>query len=167
MQLQSMGFKPLAILFAVVAVGPIISIFALRGLGKNGAQVAFWSILCVSVLAFCIIGFSMLNRGVNVENGILNVKSTFYKVSIPLVEITDMRVVAEGSVDDVVGIRVNGVGLPGFRSGWFNSKSSDRLFVDIGGGEYLLIYQGGKPRLALEFSNNLEAKTVLGTAVLR
>jgi len=70
-------------------------------------------------------------------------------------------------VDDLVGLRVNGVGLPGFRSGWFNSRAGGRLFVDRVAGDYLLVSVDGKPRLALEFADNQVAANTLAAGIAR
>ena len=59
MQLQDMGVKPFAILFAIIATGPIV------------AGVA------IAVLTLGVIGFSMLNRSAVIQNAELTVRSTF------------------------------------------------------------------------------------------
>ena len=70
-------------------------------------------------------------------------------------------------MDDLVGLRVNGVGLAGFRSGWFNSRVGGRLFVDRVAGDYLLVSVEGKPRLALEFVDNQAVANTLAAGIAR
>lgn len=59
------------------------------------------------------------------------------------------------------------MGLPGFRSGWFNSRAGGRLFVDRVAGDYLLVFLDGKPRLALEFADNQAAAKALAAGIAR
>ncbi|SCK42216.1 PH domain-containing protein [Variovorax sp. HW608] len=107
----------------------------------------------------------MKNRSVAIRDDEVIVKSTFYSTSIPLTNISSISTVVPGSPSDLVGMRVNGVGLPGFRSGWFDSKAGGRLFVDRVAGDYLSIFVNGKPRLALQFSDNQSAAQILSAAI--
>lgn len=161
MQLQDMGVKPFAILFAIVAIGPIVAGVVLQRQAGTASHYAFWVILAIGVLTLGVIGFSMLNRSAVIQDAELTVKSTFYSTTVPVSSVTDVRTVVGGSEDDLVGLRVNGVGLPGFRSGWFNSRADGRLFVDRVAGDYLLVSVDGKPRLALEFADNQGAAKTL------
>jgi hypothetical protein len=165
MQLQTIDLKSFAILFAIVATGPIVAGVVLARQAGTANQPAFWGILAVAVLTLAVIGGSMQNRSVAIRDDELVVKSTFYSTSIPLISISSISTVAPGSPSDLVGMRVNGVGLPGFRSGWFNSKAGGRLFVDRVAGDYLLIFADGKPRLALQFSDNQSAAQILSAAI--
>lgn len=161
MQLQAIGIKSFIILFILIAVGPIVAGLVLQRQIGTFNHIVFWSILAISALTFGIIGISMLNRSVILKDGFLTTESSFYSITIPLANITSVDLIITGSTDDLVGIRLNGIGLPGFRSGWFNSKAGDRLFVDKVEGEYLLISVDGKPRLALQFGNNEAAAKIL------
>jgi len=156
-----MGVKPFAILFAIIAIGPFMTGVVLQRQAGTANHHALWGILAIAVLTFGVVGFSMLNRSAVIQNAELTVKSTFYSTTVPLSGVTEVRTVAPGSVDDLVGLRVNGVGLPGFRSGWFNSRAGGRLFVDRVAGDYLLVSLDGKPRLALEFADNQAAANTL------
>lgn len=161
MQLQALAIKPFVILFLLVAIGPIIAALAIQRQAGTINHVVFWSIAAIAIVTFGAVGLSMLNRKVELESGQLVVKSTFYSTKIAITEISDVRSVVAGSSDDVVGMRVNGVGLPGFRSGWFNSKLGGRLFVDRTSGDFLLISVSGKPALALEFADAGAARRAL------
>lgn len=167
MQLQHMGVKPFAILFAIIALAPIVAGVALQRQAGTANHYAFWGILAIAVLTLGVIGFSMLNRSAAIQNAELTVRSTFYSTTVPLAKVTDVRTVVPGSEDDLVGWRVNGVGLPGNRSGWFNSRTGGRLFVDRVGGDYLLVSVDGKPRLALEFADNQAAAKALAAGAAR
>jgi hypothetical protein len=97
----------------------------------------------------------------------LIVKSTFYSIAVPLSAITAVQAIAPRSNADLLGMRVNGMGLPGFRSGWFAWKAADgrqRLFVDRAAGDFLLLFVDGQPRLALAFASNRSAARVLTAA---
>lgn len=165
MQLQDLGVKPFGILFAILAIGPIVAGVVLQRQAGSANHFAFWGILAIGILVFGAVGCAMLNRSVTIQDAVLTVKSTFYATSVPLPTITNVQTIVAGSKDDLVGLRVNGVGLPGFRSGWFKSRSGGRLFVDRLAGDYLLISVDGKPRLALEFSNHQAAAKTLAAAI--
>ena len=165
MQLQDMGVKPFAILFAIIAIGPIVAGVVLQRQAGTASHYAFWGILAIGVLTLGVIGFSMLIRSAVIQDAELTVKSTFYSTTVPLSRVTDVRTVVRDSEDDLVGLRVNGVGLPGFRSGWFNSRAGGRLFVDRVAGDYLLVSVDGKPRLALEFADNQAAAKTLAAGM--
>ena len=167
MQLQDMGMKPFAILFSIIAIGPIVAGVVLQRQAGTANHYAFWGILAIGVLTLGVIGFSMLNRSAVIQDAELTVKSTFYSTTVPLSRVTDVRTVVPGSEDDLVGLRVNGVGLPGFRSGWFNSRAGGRLFVDRVAGDYLLVSVDGKPQLALEFADNQAAAKTLEAGITR
>ncbi|WP_088955601.1 PH domain-containing protein [Variovorax sp. HW608] len=165
MQLQTIGLKSFAILFAIVAIGPIVVGAVLAREAGTANRAGFWWIFAIGVLTLAVIGGSMKNRSVAIRDDEVIVKSTFYSTSIPLTNISSISTVVPGSPSDLVGMRVNGVGLPGFRSGWFDSKAGGRLFVDRVAGDYLSIFVNGKPRLALQFSDNQSAAQILSAAI--
>jgi hypothetical protein len=165
MQLQDMGIKPFAILLAILAIGPVVAGAALHRQTGTADHFAFWAILTIAMLTFGVMGLSMLNRSATLQDREFKVKSTFYSTSVPVADITDARTVARGSDGDLVRLRVNGVGLPGLQSGWFNSRAGGRLFVDRVAGDYVLVSVGGKPGLALEFTDNDAAARTLAAAM--
>jgi hypothetical protein len=154
MQLQAVGLKAFAVLLAVLAIGPVVAGAAIHRQTGTADHWAFWAIMAIAVLTFGVMGFSMLNRSATLQDQEFKVKSTFYSTTVPVTRITDARTVARGSEGDVVRLRVNGVALPGLESGWFDSRAGGRLFVDRVAGDYLLVSVDGKPRLALEFTDN-------------
>lgn len=77
MQLQDMGVKPFAILFAIIATGPIVAGVVLQRQAGTANHDAFWGILAIAVLTLGVIGFSMLNRSAVIQNAELTVRSTF------------------------------------------------------------------------------------------
>jgi len=167
MQLQDIGVKPYSILLAILAIGPIVAAVFLQRQAGTANHLAFWGILTIAILTFGVIGISMLNRSATIQGDEFRVTSTFYSTTIAMTSITDVRTVLRGSEGDLVRMRVNGVGLPGFQSGWFNSRAGGRLFVDRVAGDYLLVSVDSKPRLALEFTDNEAAARTLAAAVAR
>ena len=165
MQLQDVGIKPFAILWAILAIGPAVVGAALHRQTGTANHFAFWAILAVTMLTFGVMGLSMLNRSATLQDGELKVKSTFYSTAVSVASITDARTVSRGSDGDLVRMRVNGVGLPGLQSGWFKSRAGGRLFVDRVAGDYLLVCVDGEPGLALQFTDNDAAARTLAAAM--
>lgn len=153
MELQSVGFKPFFTLFLMIAIGPLVVGFVVFRQPNTISYGAIWAICLIALATFCVICFAMLKRSVALDHSRLVVKSTFYSTEIALTEIDDVQTVVPGSSEDIIGMRVNGVGLPGFKSGWFNSKLGGKIFVDRVAGDFLLISIKGRPQLALEFSD--------------
>lgn len=165
MQLQPMGIAPFVILFLLLAVGPVAVGFFVFRQASTINHGAVWVVILVAIATFFLICFAMLNRSVTLENSRLVVKSTFYSTEIKITDIDDIQIVVLGSTEDIVGMRVNGVALPGFKSGWFNSKQGGRIFVDRVAGSFLLISVRGRSQLALEFADPASAVKALSTDV--
>lgn len=154
MNLQAIGVKPLIMLFVLLALGPVVAAAALRWQAGSLGHPILWVIVGVSAVTLLVIAFSMKKRTVDIQDGQVLVHSTFYTRSFPLAEITRVTLLVQGAADDPVGMRMNGLGLPGFQSGWFRSKLGGKIFVDRSGGDYLLVFVNGVATAALGFSDN-------------
>jgi hypothetical protein len=157
MPLQPLGIKPVLILFVLLAIGPVLAGLLLRGQAGPLHDGVLWSVTGVCALSFAALTLSFQRRSAVIEDGVLSVRSTFYSLEVRLAEVTRIRTVLPGSVMDGIGWRVNGVGLPGYGSGWFTWKDGGRVFVDRCAGAYLLFEVDGQPRLALQFADNQAA----------
>lgn len=161
MNLVNLAFKPFLTLFLLIAIGPVVAaLFIHRQTGTINNNV-FWGILAVGVITYAAIAYGLLNRKVFVDSNVLNIKSTFYSSSIDVSSITAVETVDAASASSVIGMRINGVALPGFRSGWFAKKNGGKIFVDTVGGDFLLISIGGSPAYAIQFENNADALRIL------
>ena len=71
----------------------------------------------------------------------LEVVTTFYrrKLAVSELQLEAARVIAVDEHPELKPLlKVNGMSLPGFRSGWFRSRSLKKQFVATAGGEQLL-----------------------------
>jgi hypothetical protein len=86
------------------------------------------------VAIFAGIMYDMKKSSVCVDGGFLTVKAFVYGKKIPLGEIRSDGVRRLNLLEDRdygPTIRVNGVGLPGYRAGWVRLKNGRKAFVHI------------------------------------
>ena len=105
----------------------------------------------------------------------LDIVTTLYhqRLSLSDLQLDIARVVAIDERPELKPLlKTNGVALPGFRSGWFRSRSFGKLFVATAGGERLLwlpttrghalLLQPRQPQRLLERLRELAADTATG-----
>lgn len=165
MELKIIETKSYLVLFFVLAFAPFITGTALFYKFKTVNNIVFWGILAFVIFVFIIIVFFMLQRKIEIADRKLIIKSTFYSKTVDLSEVTAIEKIICKSKADQIGLRTNGIGLPGFRSGWFIMKGHGRIFVDLVGGDYLLIFVNKNPQLALEFVDNTTAHQILNSFI--
>lgn len=91
-------------------------------------------------------------------------RSGIYKYDLPVAALGTAKPVIYGREEAFVGdrrlgIRTNGVGLPGFKLGWFTCKDGQRAFVWLGQEPFVLwISRTGQNHLVLGFSSIDEAR---------
>lgn len=72
-----------------------------------------------------MLAYFFQKRSVDIVGDHIHVRSSFYSHSIPLNRITAIEEVDS----DILGIRTNGAGLPGFKSGWFQARPSGARYL--------------------------------------
>jgi hypothetical protein len=81
---------------------------------------------------------SMTRSSVQITDGELIVRGSFYKRAIPLADIDRSTIAVHDEKDKPeLGLRSNGVGLPGYSAGWFRTRSGVRTFAVYGGGQHV------------------------------
>ena len=121
---------PLIVIGAVVAFGPHI----------DSPQVLAYAAPFV-VLVFFVIDRALRRHRLTLDASGLDLATTFYRQTLPLGElcIDRARVV---DLAERTGLKpllkTNGVGLPGFQSGWFRLRDRSKAFVAIAGGKRVL-----------------------------
>lgn len=76
-------------------------------------------------------------------------------------EISELKI-ARKDEESLIGIRINGIGLPGYRSGWFKVKNAQgKIFVDVSSSDFVQVYVKNNPAVALGFVDNKKAVDIL------
>lgn len=91
--------------------------------------------LAAAFAAMVAIMLSMSRSGFSVSGGTLRIEALFYgrEVDVSTLRLAEAEVVdlGRGSVHDPV-VRTNGVGLPGFASGWMRLRGGEKSLVLLG-----------------------------------
>jgi hypothetical protein len=162
MTLQPLQLKSILFLVVAVAIGPVVASWAfLRESSPSPSTAVLWAIVAVAAITGVVLGGSLRRRSLTIGKDEITLKTTFYARTVKLVNITGVEKIRPGSAEDVIGMRINGLGLPGFQSGWFNAKSGGRVFVDRTAGDYLLISAGKQPKLAMGVRDATETMALL------
>lgn len=134
---------------------------ALGWVGETPLALATAAGACL--LLFLAIERALRRHRVLLSAGMLEVATTFYTRRLPLADlrIGQARIVDLASQDALRPLlRINGVGLPGFSSGWFLLRDRSRAFVAVADGTrvlwlpttrgYGLLLQPQRPQVLLE-----------------
>lgn len=152
MELNSIDIKSYLILAILLAIGPAVMGGILIRSYNPAIAFAALAICLVSAAVFVVLAYFFQKRSVDIFDDHIHVRSSFYSHSIPLKDITAIEEVDS----DILGIRTNGVGLPGFKSGWFQARPSKAtIFVDAAGeGRLVAVQVGNVINTAIRFSDN-------------
>lgn len=112
----------------------------------------------------------MQRHRLRLDAGTLEIVTTLYRLRLPLsdLQLDAARVVAIDERPELKPmLKSNGMALPGFRSGWFRSRTFKKLFVATAGGKRLLwlptsrghalLLQVRQPQVLLEHLRELAA----------
>ena len=141
---------------------------------KESATVLAYAVTAMA-LVFVIIDRAMHRHRLAIEDGVLDVATTFYRRKLALAELRldQARVVdlAERTEFKPM-LKTNGASLPGFRSGWFRLRNRSRAFVAIAAGPrvlwlpttrgYDLLLQPRQPQALLQHLRELAAAPARG-----
>jgi hypothetical protein len=117
----------------------------------------------------------MQRHRLRLDAGMLEIVTTLYRQRLPLsdLQLDAARVVAIDERPELKPmLKSNGMALPGFRSGWFRSRTFKKLFVATAGGKRLLwlpttrghalLLQVRQPQVLLERLRELAADATTG-----
>ena len=142
--------------FLPLAITLVALVLAARGVGapagaKPNLVGGSWTttfasslgmIAIIAVSIWLVLGRLLKRSALVVENGALDLRSTFYRVRMPLSEL-DLDRARVVDLDEHTelrpGMKSNGFALPGFRSGWFfRVRDRRKTFVAIADGRLKL-----------------------------
>ena len=106
------------------------------------------SVTLLSIILFAALVYFLLRNEIVFDTQTLKVKAAFYERSVNRADIVwaDSRIIDLSHMPEFKPwVRVNGIGLPGYRAGWFRLANGSRAFLLVTHGPlaYLPV-QGGK-----------------------
>ena len=156
LQLEPAAGRAYLLLFVFTVLVPVIVAVVLQRAGNHLPQpeaalladslllarlLGAGMVLAIAVLLFAGTVLLMRRHRLSIDAGGIEVATTFYTRRFTWAELRldAARVVSRGERPEISPVlKTNGVAMPGFRSGWFRSRSFGRLFVAIAGGDRLL-----------------------------
>ncbi|MEO5566214.1 MAG: hypothetical protein ABIR05_06105 [Luteimonas sp.] len=160
-------FLPCVALPMVVSLALAVPL-VMKGAPMLSAPFRAWGIQTLGVLAFTVVLWVLLDRLIHrhrlqVDAGGIEVTTTFYRrrLAWPELQLDSAKVIAiQEHTEHAPMLRTNGVSIIGFNSGWFRSRTMEKLFVATAGGErlawlpttlgYSLLLQPRKPQALLD-----------------
>lgn len=139
------GWRPLAFLLGFVVALPVL--LTLAALWASHSRHYFFAgfVLAITVpLALALIAQLGAAR-LRIAGDRLLVGGGLYQETLPLssIQIDAVRTVPAAEVWRVLGVRTNGVGLPGLSLGWFRVGMAKKVFAAAGSGDALYLPTSG------------------------
>ncbi|MDP6416565.1 MAG: PH domain-containing protein [Gammaproteobacteria bacterium] len=106
------------------------------------------SVTLLSIILFAALVYFLLKTEILLDTQTLNVKAAFYERNVNLSDIiwANSHIIDLSNMPEFTPrVRVNGIGLPGYRAGWFRLANGSQAFLLVTHGPlaYLPV-QGGK-----------------------
>jgi hypothetical protein len=166
--LQSTGVKIWATFVALVLILPmVITVGAYRMAGTGGRPgAALMAAMGMLVFACAVLAVAMLRNSAGVHDGRLHIKSSFYSVDISLTDIGPEIDILDADAGKRIAWRTNGVGFPGYRSGWFRLNDGQSAFVAASGAAniYVPTKQGYAVMLAVKHPEKVRDQLIASAA---
>lgn len=116
-------------------------LFAFSHQGKGSVTPAMGAVGIAVLLAILALWqLSVVRIEVNADS--LRVGGGLYHISVPLTEVRRDAVTLHGPehTSKILGLRTNGIGMPGMALGWFRAKSGgDKIFAAVTDGGRVLV----------------------------
>lgn len=133
-------------------------------LGAEARPIAVIVYALVTILGLGLM-ISMKWSHVQISDGELIVRGSIYKRVLPLAAIDRSTIaIHDENEKPALGLRSNGVGLPGYSAGWFRTRGGVRTFAVYGGGQHVsfrtrdgvlhVVGAADGQRLAAEFASS-------------
>ncbi|WP_411834665.1 PH domain-containing protein [Pseudoxanthomonas mexicana] len=123
----------------LLLIAGLLYAFAHQGKGSLAPSIGTVGI-AVLLAILALWQLSVVRIEVNADT--LRVGGGFYRVSVPLSEVRRDAVMRRDPADpsQMLGLRTNGIGMPGLALGWFRAKSGgEKIFAAVTEGERVLV----------------------------
>lgn len=124
--------------FLLIVLIPMISVKIL-GSSKLAGFPLVISIIILPFFLFLVFQIFVVRARISEEK--LSVGGGMYLTRLPLPEllIDEAKIVKKRDFGGTLVLRVNGIGMPGLRLGWFTTRGGGKAFVAISEEEYVVI----------------------------
>ncbi|MBI2382407.1 MAG: hypothetical protein HYV16_16785 [Gammaproteobacteria bacterium] len=155
-----LGILLLVVLPVAIAAGAML--MTERGIVSN----ALYVVAGISALTFLPFLYLINNNAVTISDGSLTVKAGFYSRTVSLEKVDAAQIRQVDTINEpslALSMRINGIGMPNYSSGWFKIKNGDTVFVLMGNPPYVYIPIKGSEAFIIsapstaEFINSLKA----------
>ncbi|MDF3036992.1 MAG: putative transrane protein [Paucimonas sp.] len=150
-ELSSPGWVPTATLLLIAAAILGVIVYAMRrSAARKPHSIIVGLAVAIAVVMPAIQLFMMhVHRSANLEPDRLTVKTSFYETVVEFKDIRSVREEASHTLLERISYRSNGMGLPGYRSGWFMMKEGRKLFASVTDDPTIYIATSGGYDIAL------------------
>jgi len=130
--LHALNQKTLLALF-VMGVLPLLLAFAVTVFMSESqpSRVFGGTVILVSGLVMAVGLWQLAAVRLRVDADSLTVGGGFYRITLPLDRLSDGGAQADLAPHYELGVRTNGIGMPGLRLGWFELRGGGKAFVAI------------------------------------
>lgn len=128
-QISSAGFKPELMTIAMCTLLPVAITYValLVATGHSNVKILLGIFLATLPITVLIL-YQVRTVALSLESGQLTVGGGAYKTSVP-VNTINLQGITTDLPRGIMGFRTNGVGMPGFKLGWFRSKNGRKVFA--------------------------------------
>lgn len=142
-QISSAGLKPELMTIAMCTVLPVAITFIalLLVTGHSNVKVLLGIFLITLPITVAIL-YQIRSVSISLESGQLMVGGGAYKTTVP-VNTIDLNAITSDLPRGIMGFRTNGIGMPGFRLGWFRSTNGRKVFALATGNDLLYLPTSG------------------------
>jgi hypothetical protein len=142
-QISSAGLKPELMTIAMCTLLPVMITYIalLLATGHSNGKILL-GIFLVTLPITAVVLYQVRSISISLESGELTVGGGAYKTTVP-VNTIDLNAITSDLPRGIMGFRTNGVGMPGFRLGWFRSTNGRKVFVSATGSDLLYLPTSG------------------------
>ncbi len=142
-QISSGGLKPELMTIAMCTLLPVAITYValLLATGHSNVKILL-GIFLVTLPITAVILYQVRSVSLSLNSGQLTVGGGAYKTSVP-VNTIDLNGITSDLPRGIMGFRTNGVGMPGFRLGWFRSTNGRKVFATAIGSNLLYLPTSG------------------------
>lgn len=137
-----LGVKQVLFVLGLVFALPFVLVSIALYLSSGAVSFKMPALIACLTLPIALFLLYQINSAkIAIDRDRLIVGGGVYKEEISLseVKIAEAVKLESGAASQIMGFRTNGIGMPGFRLGWFSGKQGKRLFVLITNGDVVKV----------------------------
>ncbi|MBM7131009.1 PH domain-containing protein [Dyella mobilis] len=142
-QVSSSGLKPELMTIAMCTVLPVVITFIalLLATGHSNGKLLLGIFLATLPITAAML-YQVRSVSISLKSRQLTIGGGAYKVTVP-VNTIDLNAITSDLPRGIMVLRANGIGMPGFRLGWFRSANGRKVFALSTGSDLLYLPTSG------------------------